>query len=52
MNKLKLKHLMLSRKELINMGKPTGFLEIERCSSREQAPEKRITHFKEFHKAY
>lgn len=50
MNKPKSKHLMHSRKELINMGKPTGFLEIERCSSREEAPEKRITHFKEFHK--
>lgn len=32
------------------MGKATGFLEIERCSSREEEPEKRISHFNEFHK--
>ena len=32
------------------MGKATGFLEIARCSSREEAPEKRICHFNEFHK--
>lgn len=34
----------------MNMGKATGFLEIARCSSREEAPEKRICHFNEFHK--
>ena len=32
------------------MGKPTGFLEIDRQSSREIEPEKRINNFNEFHK--
>lgn len=31
------------------MGKPTGFLEIERKVSKEIAPQKRISNFKEFH---
>ena len=32
------------------MGKPTGFLEIDRQNSREIEPEKRIQNFNEFHK--
>lgn len=31
------------------MGKPTGFIEIERQTSMELPPEERIQHFKEFH---
>lgn len=31
------------------MGKPTGFLEIERKVSEEVEPQKRISNFKEFH---
>lgn len=31
------------------MGKPTGFLEIERCVSKEITPSKRIQNFDEFH---
>lgn len=31
------------------MGKPTGFMEIERQTSLELPPEERIQNFKEFH---
>ena len=31
------------------MGKPTGFMEIDRQTSREIAPEERIKNFNEFH---
>ena len=32
------------------MGKPTGFMEYERKTSRAEKPEERVKHFHEFHK--